>query len=44
MAEFFMGRPVQESAWETGQKIGVALLSALMILVLYNDISSLISG
>ncbi len=44
MAEFFMGRPVPESAWETGQKIGVALLSALMILVLYNDISSLISG
>ena len=44
IAEFFMGRPVPESAWETGQKIGVALLSALMILVLYNDISSLISG
>ncbi len=44
MAEFFLGRPVQESTWETGQKIGVALLSALMILVLYNDISSLISG
>jgi len=44
IAEFFMGRPVPDSAWETGQKIGVALLSALMILVLYNDISSLISG
>lgn len=44
MAEFFLGRPVRESTWETGQKIGVALLSALMILVLYNDISSLISG
>jgi regulator of sigma E protease len=44
IAEFFIGRPVPDSVWETGQKIGVALLSALMILVLYNDISSLISG
>ncbi len=44
IVELFMGRPVPESAWETGQKIGVALLSALMILVLYNDISSLVSG
>jgi regulator of sigma E protease len=44
MAEFFTGRPVPERAWETGQKIGAALLFALMLLVFYNDISSLIFG
>jgi regulator of sigma E protease len=44
IAEYLMGRPVPESAWETGQKIGVVLLFALMLLVMYNDISSLIAG
>ncbi len=44
MAEFFMGRPVPERAWETGQKIGAVVLIALMILVFYNDITRLISG
>lgn len=40
MAEFLLGRPVSERAWEVGQRIGVALLASLMVLVLYNDISS----
>jgi regulator of sigma E protease len=43
-AEFFMRRPVPESAWETGQKIGAVVLLALMILVFYNDISRLMAG
>jgi len=40
MAEFLLGRPVSDQVWEIGQRIGVALLASLMVLVLYNDISS----
>lgn len=43
-AEFFMRRPVPESAWETGQKIGAVVLVALMALVFYNDISRLLAS
>ena len=43
-AELVTGRPVPESAWETGQKIGAVVLAALMILVFYNDISRLLAG
>jgi len=43
-AELFMRRPVPESAWETGQKVGAVVLLALMILVFYNDISRLMAG
>lgn len=44
MAEILKGGPVPEWAWEVGQKIGIALLATLMVLALYNDISSLIPG
>lgn len=44
MAEFLTGRPMPESAWETGQKIGAVVLIGLMILVFYNDISRLLAG
>lgn len=44
IAEFFKGRPVSEWAWELGQKIGAVLLASLLVIVLYNDLSSLISG
>ena len=42
--EFFKGSPVSDTAWETGQRVGIALLLTLMGFALYNDISSLISG
>jgi len=42
--EFFKGGPVPETAWEWGQKIGIALLGTLMTLALYNDFSRLIFG
>jgi len=42
--EFFKGGPVSETAWEWGQKIGIALLGTLMTLALYNDFSRLIFG
>jgi len=44
VAEFVRGRPVSEQAWETGQKIGMALLGMLMVFAIYNDIYRLFSG
>ena len=42
--ELFKGSPVSERAWELGQRLGVGLLGAMMVLALYNDISRLILG
>ncbi len=44
MAEIFTGKPVSQATMITGQKIGFALLGAMMILALYNDINRLITG
>jgi regulator of sigma E protease len=44
VAELLKGSPVSEQAWETGQKIGIALLGTLMVFAIYNDINRLISG
>lgn len=44
VAELVKGSPVSEQAWETGQKIGIALLGTLMVFAIYNDINRLISG
>ena len=44
VAELVKGSPVSEQAWETGQKIGIALLGTLMVFAVYNDINRLISG
>ncbi len=42
--EWLRGRPLSDSAQQVGQRIGIALLAALMTLALYNDIARLISG
>jgi regulator of sigma E protease len=42
--EWLKGSPVSETAWEIGQKIGMALLGTMMIFALYNDLNRLISG
>ena len=44
LVEIFTRSPVSERAMEYGQRIGIALLSALMVLAFYNDIIRLISG
>lgn len=44
VAEWLKGSPVSETAWEIGQKIGIALLGTLMVIAIYNDINRLISG
>jgi len=43
-AEFLTGRPVPDSVQEIGQKIGAALLGALMMLALFNDFHRLLTG
>jgi regulator of sigma E protease len=43
-AEFLTGRPVPDAVQETGQKIGAALLAALMFFALYNDLQRLLAG
>jgi len=42
--ELFKGSPLSDAVWETGQRVGIALLLTLMGFALYNDISRLISG
>ncbi len=42
--EFLKGSPVSDSAWEAGQKVGIALLVTMMAFAIFNDISRLISG
>ena len=44
VAEWIKGSPVSDQVWETGQKIGIALLGTLMVFAIYNDINRLISG
>ena len=43
-AEFLTGRPVPDSVQEIGQKIGAALLAALMFFALFNDFHRLLTG
>jgi regulator of sigma E protease len=40
--EWVKGSPVPDKVLETGQNVGIALLAALMVCALYNDISRLI--
>lgn len=42
--EWIKGSPVSETAWEVGQKIGIALLGTMMIFALYNDVTRLLLG
>jgi len=42
--ELFKGSPVPDALWDAGQRVGIALLLALMSFALYNDISRLILG
>ncbi len=42
--EILTGKPVSEQIMETGQQIGIALLFALMVFALYNDINRLIGS
>ncbi len=44
VAELVKGSPASELAWETGQRIGIALLGILMVLAVYNDINRFVSG
>ncbi|MCC6867270.1 MAG: RIP metalloprotease RseP [Burkholderiales bacterium] len=41
LAEIFKGSPVSDRAFEVGQRIGMAMLAALMALALFNDVSRL---
>lgn len=43
-AELLRGRPVSERAMELGQRVGVGLLAALMIVALFNDITRMVGG
>ncbi|GAB3266893.1 RIP metalloprotease RseP [Chitinimonas naiadis] len=43
-AELLRGRPVSERAMELGQRVGVGLLAALMIVALFNDITRLVGS
>jgi len=40
-AEIVRGRPLSDRAFELGQRIGMAVLAALMALALFNDFSRL---
>jgi regulator of sigma E protease len=40
-AELARGRPLSDRAFEMGQRIGMAVLAALMALALFNDFSRL---
>ena len=44
MAEIVKGSPVSERVMELGQKVGMAVLLALMAFAFYNDINRLLSG
>ncbi|MDD3529162.1 MAG: RIP metalloprotease RseP [Gallionellaceae bacterium] len=43
-AEFLTGRPLPDSVQAAGQKIGAALLAALMMFALFNDLQRLFAG
>jgi regulator of sigma E protease len=38
VVEMFKGRPVSENTEMLGQRIGIALIFALMVLAIYNDL------
>lgn len=42
--EIFTGKPVSEKVMEAGQRVGIAVLFALMAFALYNDVNRLIGG
>src|SRR5262249_32880532 len=42
--EMIMGRPLSERVQLMGQKVGIAMLVALMCLAFYNDITRLFAG
>ena len=42
--EIFTGKPVSERFMEAGQRVGMAVLFALMAFALYNDVNRLIGG
>jgi regulator of sigma E protease len=44
LAEFFTGRPVPDAVQAIGQKVGAALLAALMFFALFNDFHRLFAG
>lgn len=44
VVEIVKGSPLSDRAMEIGQRVGMALLFALMAFAIYNDISRLISG
>ena len=44
VAELVRGSPAPETAWEIGQKIGIALIGTLMVFAIYNDINRFVSG
>lgn len=44
LIEIVKGSPLSDTAMEVGQRVGMALLFALMAFAIYNDISRLISG
>ncbi len=44
MAELIRGRPLPPWAMETGQRVGIALLTFLTIFALYNDINRLLAN
>ncbi|QDQ25231.1 RIP metalloprotease RseP [Chitinimonas arctica] len=43
-AELLRGRPLSERVMELGQRVGVGLLAALMIVALFNDITRLVGS
>ncbi len=44
MFEFVTGEPVSESTMVIGQKIGLLLIGAMMVLAFYNDINRFLTG
>jgi regulator of sigma E protease len=42
VAEIFKGSPLSEQIQLAGQKVGLALLTGLMILAVYNDVARLL--
>ncbi|MGQ5522977.1 RIP metalloprotease RseP [Chitinimonas sp. PSY-7] len=43
-AEILRGRPLSERAMELGQRVGVGLLAALMVVAVFNDLTRLVGG
>lgn len=43
-AEILRGRPLSERVMELGQRVGVGLLAAMMVVAVFNDLSRLVGG